>query len=129
MQRKRKKSRGPQIGVFWLIGRRIVAFTEPVRRVRAVGGFKDSKLSHHHLWKAVARRRPTLSGREYWERPRSRVLYSVADDHFRVFLPRGHASNNRLVKSIVTRFSLPPAKMKVCFDEHYEPPSDLLDED
>jgi hypothetical protein len=120
----------PLLGIFWIVAGRIVAFTTPVSKVESVGGFKDSKFGHYHVWQAVVRKNPKLSGKEYWERPRGRVVYAVADDQFRLFLPSSHAKDQRLIRRIAKRYSLPIRKVKVWSDQHYEPPPlDLSDED
>lgn len=118
----------PRIGIFWVVGRRIIAFSESVERVRAAGGFKDSRFSHHQMWMAVVQKRRELVGREYWERPRGRVLYSVSDDQYRIFIPAKLGQQRRLIARIVSRFELPAKKVQVCLDEHYEPPRDTPDE-
>ena len=118
----------PRIGIFWITAWRIVAFTEPVSQVRAVGGFKDSRFSHHQMWKAVVRKRRELVGLDYWERPRGRILYSVSDKEYRIFIPARFARQRRLIAQIVARFELPAEQVRVCHDEHYEPPRDVTDE-
>ena len=114
----------PRIGIFWMVAGRIVAFAEPVDRVRAVGEFKDSRFGHHRMWQAVVRKRRELVGRDYRERPRGRVRYSVTDDEYRLFLPTKLSRQPRLVTRIVSRFELPAEKVRVCLEQYCEPPRD-----
>ncbi len=112
-----------QVGIFWINDGRVIAFTEDVESVRAIGGFKDSDLGHDACWEQVA-----LPG-EYMDTSRGRVLYDVRHDTFRLFVPSALVDDRTTLDRIRQRFNLPPEKVQVWTDPHYELDDDPFGDD
>jgi len=123
-----KNAKNPQVGVFWLIARKIIAFSQPLEHVHVVAGAQDSDFGHDPLWPKVVQRFPKLRGKEYWQVPRGRVLYRVKEELFVIFGPARVVSNKRLVAQIAREFNLPIGQYRGIADMHYDPPPADLDD-
>src|SRR5690606_29926490 len=119
---------GPQVGIYWLIGRNVVAFAEPMESVLTVGAVKDSDFGHDSEWPKVVKRFPGLRGKEYWRVKRGRVLYRVRDDIYVVFGPTVVVNHKEAVDRIARRFHLLAGSYRAIADMHYDPPpADVYD--
>lgn len=108
------EDRQPKVGIFWIIGDQVVAFTEDARTVEMVNGFKDSDLDHYSVW-------PRLKIRgDYTSRPRGRVIYRAKDDKFLVYVPSTLVKDKKTLTRILREFSVPTNKFIVVTDAHYE---------
>ena len=91
----------PQLGLFWIYRRRVIAFTVPFDTIRSIAGSTDTDLAHANLWKEVVGQRPELDGREYWSIPRGRVLFQKT---FVIYASSSIISDTKLVEQVVRRF-------------------------
>src|SRR4051794_1847439 len=110
----------PRVGIFWVVGGEVVAFTEPLGHVGPVNGVRDSDLGHDALWPMVQRRHPRLRCLEYWQVPRGRVLYREREHRFDLLMPTAEGRDRRLVAAVAERFGLPAGRFIVAWDLHYE---------
>lgn len=117
------ESRTPRVGIFWVNGPELVVFSDEVRKVREVAGFKDSDHNHYEAWPKLG-----LKG-DYTSIPRGRVLYSVRDDKFLVYVPASLVKDKAILVKIFREFSLPTSKIKVSTDEHYDDDADPFADD
>jgi hypothetical protein len=108
------ESRTPKVGIFWVNGPELIVFADDVRKVREVAGFKDSDHNHYEDWSKLK-----LKG-DYTSIPRGRVLYSVRDDKYLVYIPTSLSRDRATLSKIFREFSLPTSKIKVSTDEHYD---------
>ena len=118
------------VGIFWILGRKVIAFREPAANVPPVNGVADSDLAHDPMWTAIQREHRQLRDKEYWQIPRGRVVHHVQRDRFVVYCPTQMSEDAELIARIRRKVSLPPDRTDVLPDLHYDPPSDdLLDDD
>jgi hypothetical protein len=112
----------PLLGIYWLVGTEVVAFSQPMNEVPSAAGFRDANVGHADLWPRVVARHPELRGLDYFVVPRGRVLYVEDGEIFRLFMPSREAKKKRLIERVIATFALPVAQVQVCQDRHYEPP-------
>jgi len=95
----------PEVGIFWLIDKKLVADSIPWRQAN-------------------------IKGKEYTDYPRGRVLFDAMEEVFRVYSSRAIISSPALRNLILAEFKLPLAATKFAADYHYENVvASLLDED
>jgi hypothetical protein len=129
VQRSRLASM-PEVGIFWLIDKKLVADSIPWRRADVYGGYYSGKNNHATFWTTLQRLMLRWKGKEYTDFPRGRVLFDSMEESFLVYSSRGIVNSPDLRTMIVREFNLPLAATKFVADFHYEnaiPP--MLDKD
>ena len=111
----------PHAGIYWWYRGKVVAFTEPVSAVEPVEHVHDSALGHDPMWPQVQRQYPPLRDKEYYDIPRGRVLYVADRDEYWLFAPAVLHTRVTVIGRIIRRFGLPPEKVHLKTDTHYEP--------
>ncbi len=113
----------PQLGIFWMHGRKLIHFAAPAEGVQEVEGFRDSPFDHDAYWVEVTKCHPKLREKEYFEVPRGRVIYTRSTGHYRILTSRKLARDADCIRRVRAAFQL-PADTEVLVDEHYEPEYD-----
>ena len=116
----------PHVGIFWFYRGRLVALGAALNKVISQGGVQDVDAGHDKLWPQVQRRHPAFRHKEYYEVPRGRVLYNVSRGEFWLFAPQSLQHRRPIIDRIIRRFGLPPERIILKSDRHYEPPGDDL---
>ena len=119
----RKSRPNPRVGIWWLVGKTLVAFTETLDRVQVVGGVRDSDLAHADIWPRVVGRYPKLRAKEYESIPRGRVLQH--GEVFHILMPKSFAGDQKVIAKLLKRFQLQSHCYHVVADEHYDPPDEI----
>lgn len=115
----------PHVGIFWWYQGAPIIASVPVAEGETSGGFINGPYDHLPYWRIVQAQYPVLRAFEYEEIPRGRVLYSMHDHRFHVYLDKV------LLKTSITRiltnaFHLPRSHTDVQTDLHYTTdPEDL----
>ena len=114
----------PRLGIVWIIGEdtEVVSFSVPLDRAEHAGGFANYRHGHVDLWRFVCRLRPRLRGVKYESVPRGRVTYDVEDDTYNLLVPTALLNDREMIDNLVEHFGLPPERVRVISDEHYDPP-------
>ena len=112
----------PRLGIFWIVGRKIISYSVPLDRAEHAGGFANYPHGHAQLWPLVVRSDPRLWGKTYDQVPRGRVTCDTASDTFMILVPRAVADDRAAIEQLVCRFGLPHERTKVMDDAHYDPP-------
>lgn len=112
----------PRVGIFWINGEELIAFSVPLDRAENVGGIVNYPHGHVHIWPLVLRSHPQLAGKEYEEVPRGRVSYLADANSFNLLLPSAYLNNRRLTANAIDKFGLRKAHVRIMADEHYDPP-------
>ena len=113
------RSNGPCVGIWWLDGRRLIAFARPINALRPEAGYINYPHGHAALWPLVQRRHALLRGKEYWQVPRGRVVRVALGGWFNVLLPEWFARDQSMIARLVRRYGLPQQRVRVLADLHY----------
>ena len=98
----------------------------PLNEAEKTVDFIDHPRAHHEFWEALQEAcrsegiQHELTGRDYDYYPRGRVLYSINEEQFFVYLDRCLIDRKDLVEEIAKRMNLPEGKYKVMPDFHYQ---------
>ena len=121
-----RAAKSPHIGIFWVYRGRLIALGTPLDKVVAHGGVQNVEAGHYEVWPQIQRRYPALRRKEYYEVPRGRILYDGGRGEFWLFAPQSLQRRRPTIDRIIRRYGLPPAKVRLKSDLHYEPPGDDL---
>ena len=124
-----KRHHDPCVGIFWLVGRRLIAFTTLTSAVPSMSGYRDYPRGHDEAWHEVQLLIPELHDHEYFYCPRGRVLWVEANSCYRVLGPSALMARHRVVAQIVRRFGLRGSEVTMMADAHYDPACDADFED
>jgi len=111
---------GPQLGIWWLVGDRLVAFTMPFNEAEESHQMRDaSQLEHWRVWEdQMIQRYPNLKGMDYYEIPRGRVTWRRGV--FQLLMSTDLSRDEAFVSKLVERFNLSRQTCRVLTDDHYE---------
>ena len=108
----------PKVGIFWLVGNRLVLASTPLSKAEPVLGFRHFINGHKDVWAKLQRRGRVPREMEYEESPRGRVLYSGRSVQFEILADRCIASDKRCTAIVIERLGLPGDTSVVTFS-HY----------
>jgi len=108
----------PMVGIFWLIGKRLVVDTTPLSRAGDYGEFKIHDGDHVTFWSAMEERGEVPRGSDYEEHPRGRVNYNTRTRQFTLFLDPCILRQKSVVQKIMSLMHL-PADTLLSRDGHY----------
>lgn len=106
---------GPQIGIWWDNGSKIVSFAHAPGEADRFTGLCDSDFTHNDLWRKAAKQFGLSEFREYFSIPRGRVLWSPSKTIGVIY--HGNATSQHRLEAIAKEFSL--AAWKAQTDSHY----------
>ena len=108
----------PKVGIFWLVGNRLVLASTPLDKAESNVEFRNFPASHVKFWEKLQRDGKVPRDVEYEDAPRGRVVYNTRTRQFTLFADRCISRSKRLVARIVYKLNL-PKDTKVRHDEHY----------
>ena len=109
----------PQVGIFWILPDGLFAFKVPHTAGEKCGDFINIPDGHYETWEKIRK----VSGKlpeDYTSYPRGRIVYSIKDQKFLVYLNRKHIKNEQIKKRIIREFRLPADHVEFIYDRHYE---------
>src|ERR1700689_2604442 len=89
------------VGIFWLIGDRLILDTSPLSEAEPYGDCLGHRTSHIDYWTAQQSLRTVPPDLEYEEPPRGRVVYNTKTQRFAVYADRCILKNKSVVRSIM----------------------------
>jgi len=110
---------GPQVGIFWILSGGLLAFGAPYSEGEKYGDFINTPAGHYETWEKLRRASNKLP-EDYTAYPRSRIVYSIKDQKFLVYINRKHLRDERITKLITEEFRLPVDQVVFKHDHHYE---------
>ena len=114
----------PQVGIFWMLPKTLLAFGIPYTEGEDYGDFVNSPDDHYSTWSKVAKISKGLYGKQYSDDytqfPRGRVLYNKIKKLYMVYMNKKHLNNEKLKNQIENEFRLPAGHVKFMHDMHYE---------
>jgi hypothetical protein len=108
----------PQVGVFWLVGGKLLIDSTPVSAAEPYGVHLTHPRSHLEVWTLLQRSGKVSSESEYEEFPRGRVIYGTKTRRFTLLADKCILKEGDLVKRITSDMSL-PNDAKIGPDSHY----------
>lgn len=107
------------VGIFWLVGKRLIIDTTPVSEADDYGDFKVYEGDHVTLWDEMERRGEVPRGSAYEEYPRGRVNFNMKTQRFTLFLDRCILRKKNVVRKLTRLMNLPD-DTALSTDEHYQ---------
>lgn len=115
----KRKAQSAEVGVIYLVGRKLYIESTPVRKGEDYGEFKNHANGHPEYWQRLCEINRDLAQYEYEHFPRGRVVYDKLGRRFCLYLDADILSNKVLVDEISKRMHLPSKRTTVKRDAHY----------
>ena len=109
----------PRVGIFWLIGQRLVIDTMPLSKASKYGDCKIYEGDHITLWSEMEMRGEVPRGSAYEEHPRGRVNFNTKTQRFNLFLDRCILRKKNIVAKLISLMHL-PNDTALSTDAHYQ---------
>jgi hypothetical protein len=106
-----------EVGIFWLIGGKVVLDTSPVNDAEDYADCKTHGLSHQEYWEHLVKLGAIPDG-DYEEHPRGRVVYNTTTRQFTMYADQCILRNRTVVRQIVDKMHL-PSSTAMSTDNHY----------
>jgi hypothetical protein len=108
----------PQVGIFWLVDKRLVIDTIPLSEAGKYGDCKIYEGDHITLWAEMEKREEVPQGSDYEEHPRGRVNFNTKTQQFTLYLDRCILRKKSVVKKLLRLMNL-PSDTALSTDDHY----------
>jgi hypothetical protein len=108
----------PRVGIFWLIGHRLVIDSVPLSEASEYADFKIFEGNHISIWDELEKRGEVPRDTEYEELPRGRANFNIKTQQFYLFLDRCILRKKDVVKKLMRLLHLPENTM-LSTDVHY----------
>ncbi len=108
----------PQVGIFWLIGHRLVINTVLLSEASEYANFKIFEGDHISIWAELEKRGEVPRDIDYEEHPRGRANFNMKTQQFNLFLDRCILRKKNVVKKLMRLMHL-PSDTALSTDEHY----------
>ena len=121
--KKFDKIGNPKVGIFYVIGGKLVSDTTPTKEAEDYGDFKSHPNSHFKFWVLLKRFAfPKYKHLDYDYFPRGRVVYNKVKDEYSIYLDKCVVKDKKMLGQVKNEFNLPYNKRKVIvgFDYHYQ---------
>jgi len=107
-----------KVGIFWLVGQRVVIDTAPLSEAGNYGNFKIYEGDHITLWAELERRGEVPRDTPYEEHPRGRVNYNTRTKQFTLFADPCILRKENVVNKLLLLMNLPD-DTPLSADAHY----------
>lgn len=121
--RRERAARVPEVGIWWIIDRKLVADSIPYTEAPEHAGFREGKNDHYAFFATLQRIMPKLRHAEYTDFPRGRVIYDANNGRFLCYGSKKFAASTAQKRRILNEFRLPTNATKFVPDLHYEDPA------
>jgi hypothetical protein len=108
----------PRVGIFWLVGKRLIIDTTPLSEAGKYGDFKIHDGDHVTVWGEMKRRGEVPRGSDYEEYPRGRVNFNSKTQQFTLFADVCILRKKSVVKKLLRLMHLPD-DTALSTDGHY----------
>ncbi len=109
----------PQVGIFWLVGTRLIIDAVPLSEASEYADFKIFEGDHITIWAELEKRGEVPRDTDYEEHPRGRVNYNTKTQRFTLFLDRCILRKKNVVAKRMSLMHLPD-DTALSTDEHYQ---------
>jgi hypothetical protein len=114
----RTQGETPKVGIFWLVGKRLIIDTAPLSEAGNYGEFKIYEGDHVTLWAELERRGEVPRDSDYEEHPRGRVNFNTRAKRFTLFADPCILRKRNVVNKLLRLMNLPDDTALLA-DEHY----------
>jgi hypothetical protein len=121
-KRKNANPALPNVGIFFLVGKKLLIDRTPVSEGEIYGDFSIHEPGHDAFWEILKHTGAVQQDSEYDDYPRGRVAYNTKTGKNSLFLDRCILKNKSVVKKIMSELNLPPKSTDVDTDSHYRCP-------
>ena len=108
----------PRVGIFWLVGKRLIIDTTPLSEASKYGDFKIHDGDHVTHWAEMEKRGEVQRGSAYEEHPRGRVNFNTTTKRFTLYADACILRKKNVVKKLMRLMHLPD-DTALSTDEHY----------
>jgi hypothetical protein len=108
----------PRVGIFWLIGKRLVIDTTPLSAAGKYGDFMIHDGDHVTTWVEMEGRGEVPRGTDYEEHPRGRVNFNTKTQRFTMYADACILRKKTVVRKLMSAMHLPD-DTALSSDEHY----------
>jgi hypothetical protein len=108
----------PRVGIFWLVGQRLVIDTMPLSKASKYGDCKIYEGDHISRWSEMEKRGEVPRGSDYEEHTRGRANFNMKTQQFNLFLDRCIMRKKDVVKKLMRLMHL-PSNTTLSADAHY----------
>ena len=108
----------PQVGIFWLVGTRLVIDTTPLSEAGDYGDFKIHEGDHVTVWAGMERRGEVPRDADYEEHPRGRANFNTRTQRFTLYADACILRKKNIVAKLMRLMHLPD-DTALSTDEHY----------
>jgi hypothetical protein len=113
------RKKPPRVGVFWLVGGKLVIDSMPLSDGEPYGDHLTHPRSHIDVWDQWRLGGKVPSESEYEKFPRGRVMYNTKTQRFTLLADRCILRDKDVVSRIASELHLPSENMDRGNDEHY----------
>ena len=110
------EAREPMVGIFWMLGDRLILDASPLNQAETYDDCLGHPTGHDDFWTAQQRVGTVPREVEYLEPPRGRVVYSRKTQRFTFYADRCILKQKRVVKQIMTTMHLPAKQTDMMTD-------------
>jgi len=107
-----------KVGIFWLVGNRLILDTTPLSEAGNYGEFKIHDGDHVTFWLEMEERGEVPRDSDYEEHPRGRVNYNTRTKQFNLMLDPCILRQKSVVKRLMSLMNLPD-DTALSTDGHY----------
>jgi hypothetical protein len=107
------------VGIFWLIGDRLILDTSPLSEAEPYGDCLGHRTSHIDYWTAQQRFGTVSREIEYEEHPRGRVVFNQRTQRFALYADRCILKRKAVVKRVMEAMHLPSSHTNIRTDGHF----------
>jgi hypothetical protein len=108
----------PRVGIFWLIGQRLVIGSMPLSKASKYGDCKIYEGDHITLWSEMEKRGEVPRDTDYEENSRGRANFNMKTQQFNLFLDRCIMRKKNVVKKLMLLMHLPSDTELSTDDQH-----------
>lgn len=106
----------PIVGIFWLLGNRLIFDTSPLSEAEPYGDCLGHEESHDHYWTVQQGLGNVPRDVEYYEHPRGRVVYNTKTQRFALYADRCIVKQKSVVSRVMEAMCLPASQTDVGTD-------------
>lgn len=114
----RKPAAEPRLGIFWLLGKRLLFDMSALSEAESYGDFKIHYGNHVTVWERFRSQKLVPPEVEYEEPPRGRVTFNTKTRQFSLLADKCILSRKDLIATIKNELHL-PKQISLGTDPHY----------
>jgi hypothetical protein len=108
----------PRVGIFWLIGKRLIIDTTPLSEAGKYGDFKIYDGDHVSFWGEMEKRGEVPRDSDYEEHPRGRVNFNTTTKRFTLYADACILRRKNVIRKLMSAMHLSD-DTALSTDEHY----------